>query len=332
MKINLLFIAFFFLTLNIQAQYSYAKAEDYSDIKSRPLIVEMLEVDEKLIEKWKKKKSKEKKEDKIAEYQDKIDKYSVFVTDYNSLIKKAIENHWNINPDIIYKTTAEVKELIKNDSEEYTVLWYSETNSKRQDEFGFTYFPNFTVPTLNFSRIEKGRIKTDYCYFINYTHDRNDAINYSDFVLSLKLMKQHMDYIIKNDKKKFSFHKYVLEVSPQNCPDFSGKTAFIQEEAIHEKTSLSEINANFSGEISTLTDDEISKAIEGEEDRIIGFFFPFSIVVGSIGPASKARIQYVRSFVNTNTGEIYTNMGGKNGQFFDAYFRKKEFEKYDSCK
>ena len=170
-------------------------------------------------------------------------------------------------------------------------------------------------------------------FYINYTHNRNDAIKYSDFALSLKMMDQHIAYIIKNDKKsKFSFHKYVLEISPQNCPDFSGKTAFIQKEAIHDKASLSDFNTSFSGEIKTITDKEISAAIDHKEDKVVGFFFPYGIVVGSLGPATKARIQYVRSFVNTNTGEIYTNMGGKNGQFFDAYFRNKEFTKYDSCK
>ena len=326
-------IALLFTSLTIQAQISHAKADDYADIKSRPLIVELLEVDEKLLANWEKKKKKEKKEEKKTAYQDRIDKYSIFVNDYNKLIKDAVENHWNINPEVIYKTTSEVKALMKSKSKEYTVLWYSETNSKQQDAFGFTYFPDFTVPTLNYSRIEKGRFKTDYCYFINYTHKRDDVIKYSDFVISLILMDQHIAYIIENDKKsKFSFHKYVLEISSQNCSEFSGKTAYIQKEAIHEKTSLSEINAVFSGEIKTLTDHEISESIDNEEDKIIGFFFPFSIVVGSIGPATKARIQYVRSFVNTKTGEIYTNMGGKNGQYFDPFFREKEFKKYNNCK
>ncbi len=332
MKLKLFFTAFFLFSIHIQAQYSYARANDYPDIKNRPLIVEMIELDNKLIEKWEKKKSKAKSEKKASEYQDKIDKYTVFVTDYNNLIKKAVESHWNINPELIYKTTSEVKELMKKKSEEFTVLWYSETNSKRMDEYGFTYFPNFTVPTLNYSRIEKGRFKTDYCYFIHYTHNRNDKIKYSDFVLSLKLMKQHMDYIIENDKKKFSFHKYVMEQSVKNCSDFSGITAFIQEEAIYEKTNASELNNIFSGEIKSFSDEEISKAIEEGEDRIIGFFFPFSIVVGNMGPASVARIQYVRSFVDTKTGKIYTSMGGKMGQFFDPYFRENEFEKYDNCK
>ena len=170
MKSYIFLFTLIFTSLSLQAQFSYAKADDYTEIKSRPLIVELLEVDEKLVANWEKKKNKEKKEDKKAAYQDRIDKYAVFVNDYNELIKEAVENNWKNNPSVVYKTTAEVKELMKSKSEEYTVLWYSETNSKRQDEFGFTYFPDFTVPTLNYSRIEKGRIKTDYCYFILIIH------------------------------------------------------------------------------------------------------------------------------------------------------------------
>ncbi|MBV1924524.1 MAG: hypothetical protein KUG68_10910 [Flavobacteriaceae bacterium] len=329
----LLVISFILLSISVQAQYSYAKHDDFAEIKKRTLIVELLELDTKVVEKWEKKKSKAKKKDKIDKLQKKIDDYTVFITDYNTLVKKAVEEHWKENPTIIYKTTSEVTDLIKNDSEEFTVLWFSETDSKRKDGYGATYFPDLTVPTLNYSRIEKGRIKTDYCYFMHYSHDRNNRIKFSDFVLSFKLMNQHIDYIVEHKKKKkYSFQKYILEVSSNNCKDFSGKTAYIQKGANHKNTSVSDMNNSFSGSISSLTDEEISIAIETNEDKNVGFFFPFSIAVGSMGPASVGRVQYVRSFVNIKSGKIYTNRGGKMGQFFDAYFRAKEFEKYDSCK
>lgn len=329
---SLLFIFFIALNFSVQAQYSYAKPDEFSEIKSRTLIVELIELDDKIIENWEKKKSKAKKKEKIDKFQKKIDDYNSFITDYNNLIKKAIEEHWKVNPNVIYKTTSEVIDLIKNDSEEYTVLWFSETDSKRKDGYGATYFPDLTVPTLNYSRIEKGRRKTDYCYFMHYTNDRNNKIKYSDFVLSLKLMDLHIDYIVANKKKKFSFHEYVLEISKENCKEFSGQTAFIQDEAVHKNTNISEINNSSSGSISTLTDEEISLAIETNEDKIVGFFFPFSIAVGKMGPAAVGRVQYVRSFVNISSGKIYTNRGGRMGQLFDPYYRSKEFEKYDNCK
>ena len=330
---RLLLVAFFLsIGTNLNAQYSLAKAKDFADMQGRTLIVEQLELDERLIANWEKKKSKARKEEDANGYQRAIEKYKKFVSDYNEFIKQAVTEHWDINPDVIYKTHSEVNQLMKDDSEEYTVLWYAATDSKRKDEFGATYFPSLTVPTLKYSRIEKGRIKTDYCYFLHFTHDRDDEIKYTDLVLALRLMKQHMDFQVAEDKSKYTFHEYVLDQAKMNCKDLGGSEVFIQDGSVHKKTSLSEINGNYSGQVNTLTQEEIEAAILNGEDKLVGFFFPFNIVVGSIGPASMGRIQYVRSFVNTKTGTIYTSWGGKSGQFFDPYFRKREFEKYDECR
>ena len=329
MKFNLLLFSFLILTVSVQAQYSYAKSEEFADIQARPLIVEQLEVDANLIEKWEKKAKKKKN---AAEYTAKINKYKSFVSDYNNLMKKAIEEHWGLNSGVTYKTTSEVKQMIKDDSEEYTVLWYSETDSKRRDDYGATYFPSLTVPTLNYSRIEKGRSKTDYCYFMHFSHNREEQVKYSDFVLSLKLMKQHMEYIVAEDKRKYAFHEYAEDQAKENCKDLPKQGLFLTEGSIHKKATLGGINSNFGGEIAMLTDEEICQAIEQDEDRIVGLFFPFSIAVGGVGPVSVGRVQYVRCFVNIKTGKIYTAYGSKMGQFFDAYYREKEFSKYGVCK
>jgi len=156
-----------FFTLNVQSQYSFAKSEEFEDIQSRPLIVEQLELDQKLIAKWKKKAKKPKNS---REYNAKISKYKTFVTDYNTMMKRAVEEHWELNSEFIFKTTSEVNQLMKDDSEEYTVLWYDETDSGKKNDFGATFFPNQTVPTLKYSRSEKGRFKTDYCYFMHFSN------------------------------------------------------------------------------------------------------------------------------------------------------------------
>ena len=328
MKFNLLLFCFLIVGGSVQAQYSYAKSEEFANIQARPLIVEQLELDTKLIEKWEKKAKKAKK---AAEYNAKISKYKAFVTDYNTLMNKAVEEHWGLNSGVTYKTTSEVKQMMKDDSEEYTVLWYSETDSKRRDEYGATYFPNLTAPTLNYSRIEKGRFKTDYCYFMHFSHKRAEKVEYSDFVLSLKLMKQHMDYIVANDKKKYAFHEYAEDQAEENCKDLPNEGLFLRDASIHKKSTLEGINSTYGGTVATLTDEEIQQAIEQNEDRIVGMFFPFSIVVGNSGPLSVGRVQYVRCFVNIKTGKIYTAHGSKMGQFFDAYYREKEFKKYKAC-
>jgi len=108
---------------------------------------------------------------------------------------------------------------------------------------------------------------------------------------------------------------------------------FLRDASIHKKASLATINKNFSGsDIKTLTDEQICEAIEKSETKVVGMFFPYSIAAGNIGPVSKARIQYVRCFIDLNSGKIYTAHGAKAAQFYDPYYRDSEFKKYSSCK
>ena len=140
-----------------------------------------------------------------------------------------------------------------------------------------------------------------------------------------------MDYIVANDKRKYDFYEYAIDQAEENCKDLPKQGLFLRDASIHEKFKLSEINAAFGGTVATLTDEEICQAIEQNEDRIVGLFFPFSIAVGSVGPLSAGRIQYVRCFVNIKTGKIYTAHGAKMGQLYDPYFSEKEFKKYSEC-
>lgn len=69
MKYNLLFaILILLFVTNLNAQYSLVKAKDIPEMQTRPLIVELLEIDDDLIEK------REKKPEGAVEYQNKSDK------------------------------------------------------------------------------------------------------------------------------------------------------------------------------------------------------------------------------------------------------------------
>lgn len=329
MRLSFLLI-FILSSFHLSAQYSYAKSEEFEEIQNRPLIVEKLNIDNGLIEKWEKKIKKGKNKD---EYIKLIDSYKTFIEDYNVAIERAIENHWTYNnSEVLFKTVAEVNDLRDSGSKEYTVLFYDETDSQRLDGNGRKFSPSLTVPTLKYSRIENTRFKADYCYFINFSHKRS-TITYSDFILSFKLMKRHMEYIVANDERKFDFHEYAKAQAKLNCSSLPKDGLLLRDASIHKKSSLEGINQKFTGnEIRTVSDEEIIQYIENDEDKVVGFFFPFSIVTAKAGPASLGRIQYVRSFVNIKTGEIYTAHGAKTGQFFDPYYREKEFKKYSSCK
>ena len=316
------------------AQQTYAKPEEIKLIKERPLIVELLELDTDQINSWNKKveKFKGKKPEKATEYSDKISYYTAFVKNYNIYIKNVMENDWSFNNDIIFKTTSEVMELRKN-SKEYSIFWYSETSSKKRDDYGFKYFPNLNIPTLNYSRIEKGTNKIDYSFFMPYAENRRmNEIKKSDLQLSILLVKNHLLEIEKTGNKKYTFKKYAKDQAEKNCKDLSKFIVNICELEIHKKSTFSEIKSNYTaGEIAKISDEEISKSINNKDDKTIGFFIPWSIAVGKAGPITSARIMYIKAFINVKTGTIYSCRGTKMGEFYDPYFRNNEFKKIGIC-
>ncbi|MCH2234734.1 MAG: hypothetical protein MK078_10845 [Crocinitomicaceae bacterium] len=326
------FIIALFIVGNCLAQVTYAKPEEISEIKSRPLIVELLEKDQKLIDDWAKKKSKTKKSEEKSKYTEMEAEYLAFIDSYNDHIKSAIEKLWNLNEKVEYKTASEVAALRKSKSTKYSVLWFSESSSTYSDEFGAKYFPDLTIPTMNYSRIEKGKVKVDYSYFMHYTgHREQNTLNLSDITFSLMLMKMHLAEIEKTGNKKYQFQQFAKDQAEKFCKELGSKELIISEKTIHSKTSLSEIKRNYSGDVVSMTEDEISNAIEKGEDKIIGLCIPTSIAAGSAGPLSVARILYLKCFVNVSNGKIYTAFGSNMGEFNDPYYRAKEFGKYGKC-
>lgn len=331
----IIFLLIAITSVSVQAQVTYAKPEEFKTIKNRTLIVELLEVDQRQIDEWEKKKGKlkEKKPTEAKKYAIMVDDYKSFVQDYNTFIKSAVEKNWDFNETVEFKTTSQVNRLRKNSSR-YTILWFSETTTSTTNAYGFNYTPNLSIPTLNYSRIEKGKIKVDYSFYMPYTGLRKkNVIKESDLLLSLKLMRNHILEIEKSGKKKFTFKNYSKNQASVNCKKLADKKIALNEVDVHKKATFSEISSAYkNGSIVKLTDEETISAIENNEDVIIGMCIPHTIVAGSVGPLSTARILFLKSFVNVSTGTIYTCYGTVTGEFNDPYYRVKEFTKYGNCK
>ncbi|MBL4654290.1 MAG: hypothetical protein JKY33_00520 [Bacteroidia bacterium] len=332
-KTTLIVIAIWLMSSSAMAQVTYAKPEEIKLIKKRPLIVELLELDPKNIEKWEKKKTKSKKPKVVERYSEMIIEYTQFVEDYNNYIKIAVEKHWDLNAKIEYKTFSEVKKLRKS-SKTHAVLWFSESSSSYSDEYGFKYFPNLTIPTLNYSRIEKGQVKVDYSFFIPYTGSREkNEIMLGDLLISLKLMKLHLSEIEKLGEKKYNFKKFATAKAKENCSKATGKKLKLPKNLIQKNANIAEFNTAYkSGDVTMCTDEVVMKAIESEDDVIIGFTIPYSIAAGSMGPLSMARILFFRSFIHIKSGDIVTAKGVAMGEYNDSFYRKKEFTTYGVCK
>ncbi|HLP10625.1 MAG TPA: hypothetical protein VK177_01770 [Flavobacteriales bacterium] len=328
---SLLLATFSVATLNSYSQITLAKADEWSDIKGRTLIVQMLEEDPEVIADMEKKISKEKKADDKAKAQKQLDDTRNFIKNYNKFMKDAVTKVWDLNKKVEYKTISEVKALRKSKSKQYTVLFYSESSSNRTDEYGFRYFPDMSIPTLNYSRIEEGTIRIDYSFFM--ASNGTNPFTYADALLSLKLMKNHIAEIQKVGKKNYTMQDYAKDQGEANCKELKDKTIKMDKVYMHDKTTEADMKSNFTaGKLEFINSADVAKAIENEEDVIIGFPIPYSIAVGSMGPLTAARITFYRCFINVKTGKIITFNGTSMGDFNDQYFRPKEMRAHSECK
>ena len=328
-KINLLFICVILTSLSTIAQVTYAKPEDFKNIKKRPLVVENMELNEKSVESLEKKISKTSNTEKKEKYKLELENYKKFVNDFNTYVKSTVKTYFNLNSEIIFKSTSEIKELLKAKSTKYTLLYYSESTSNRTDQYGFKYFPNLTIPTLNYTRAESGKIKVDYSFFMPYTGQRDrDEIKEEDFILSFTLMKNHIEEIEKTGEKKYSFRKYLEDQAKKNMPQLNNQTLIINKNQIHNGSSIESINEAYNGKVLAVSEDEINASIKNKKDAIIGVIFAYDILIGGIGPLSAARISCLKTFINTKTGMVYTCIGTEYGQTNDQFFRTNQFKKY----
>src|SRR5687768_16368509 len=150
-------------TFTVQAQITKALPNEYKEIKTRPLIIEMLEEDKEFIDSRTEKLAKAKKQEAKDELQSDIDNHKNFVSGYNNAIKAAVQKYWDLNKTVEYKTTKEVEALRKAKNNQYSVLFFTESSTSVTNN-GHTYRPGINLPTLNYSRVEKSLAKPDYSF------------------------------------------------------------------------------------------------------------------------------------------------------------------------
>jgi hypothetical protein len=330
-KLSLSFVLAFYMS-NSFAQVVYAKPEEFKELKSRILLVQLLEEDADYVKDMEKKIAKEKKAADKAKAQQELDDTRAFIKNFNTYMKDALTKYWDLNKNIEYKTISEVKALRKAKSNKYTILFYSESSSNKTDAYGFKYFPELSIPTLNYSRIEEGEVKVDYSFFMPATTGK---FSYGDIILSVKLIKNHIAEIEKSAKKKYTLKDYAGDEGKNNCSQLKGLPVKIDKVLMHDKTTEADMKSNYTGgKLEFVSGADISKAIEAEEDAVYGFAIPATVLTGSTGGAisvSSARISYYRCFINVKTGKIYSCNGTDMGQFNDRYFRPKEMRSISEC-
>jgi hypothetical protein len=323
-----------FLLLSIAIGITYgqttkASPEEFKDIKARPLIVELLEIDDEFIQSRQKQLDKAKKAEAKAEIQADIDNHKNFVDGYNKAIQNLAQRFWDLNKSIEYKKRSEVDKLREGKSNQYTVLFFSESSTSVTNN-GHTFRPGINLPTLNYSRLEKNGGKVDYSFYIPST---GNELSDADLIISLKIMKNHIATIEKSGESGYTTKDYGKDQAKSNCSKLPGKTLLLDKASLNEKATADEIiAANTNSKIQVASADEIRAAINANEDKVVALNIPYAIKATSGSALSVARVQYMKTLVNSATGEIYYVNGASTGEMYDGVWRTNQISKIGNCR
>lgn len=334
MKTLVKYISLVLVLLSIQATTTHAQvisagSGDIDQIINRPLIVELREMDEKLESFLEKKMGNAKSEEIQEKYASQKEDYENVIANYNEAIQIAVEKYFQQHESVTFKSPAEVEELKKSGSTEYTIMYYSDFT-----QMGTT----LSIPTINYGRIETTSKKVDYSFYIPYTGHRDgglvekESIQVGDFAILFKLMQNHLEGIKDSGKKKYSFSAFAKNQASINCKDNAGLDLNIDELMIRNNQSQEKFNAAYAGGVNLLATDQFLKSAEEEGDQLVGLAIPLRIFAtansGSNVSVSSAAIRYMKCLVNTKTGKIY----GASGEVANPNYGSKELQKLSACK
>ena len=291
----------------------------FNNMAKRTLAVELLEEDEKHVEKLTKKKKT-----------DELKAYRKFITDYNTAIKSAVSKHFKLNEKVEYKTESEIEELRDSKSNDYALLYYNEL----QDRADFDgYRSGLAVPVLVYSRSERAKRMPDTQVYIPFSFTRNGGdISEGDLALALKMMQSHITYMKKEGKVKH-YTDYAKDKVKESCQPLKSKTLLVDKAYLADKTTAADVKDTYAHKVEVTDDNRVmDAAINGAENAAILVVVPYGIAKGSLGPISSAALAYFKAVVDANTGEILNeNIPAPTGSFIDDKVRKVDFKKL-SCK
>lgn len=302
-------------------------AENLKVLKSRPLIVELFELNQAQIDKWTKEKERSNNSAIKSVLNSKIVFYSKMVECYNLNIQKTVAKYFDWHSKIEYMTESEVDELRKK-SKNYTVLYPYREPLLESVETGVTKQPNVRRPSLCYSRIEKNQGNPDYVFYQPY-EEKALADMYSEHYLSLafRLMKNHFDYIESMPETKVSFLDFARDQMRKNCSKTPQYKILIMKREIYQGVTPDEIKEAYSSsEIIFCKDAVYYQSILNSADTLAAIMLPYFA-----GVANSDQYAYVKALVNLNTAEFYYVSNTSIGNFYDCYFRLKNFRDFTKC-
>ncbi|WP_417938955.1 hypothetical protein [Flavobacterium sp. RS13.1] len=321
---RILFYLFLFISLVSKAQissYFHGNVKDFIDLKTRPLIVELLEEDEKILNKL----SKPKKAEELQSYKKMVRLYNEEITLY-------AKKYWTINKNIEFKNKSEVEILRKANNKSYAVL-----RNLRLNDIDFDFKSNLYLNVIVYTKIESNPQKPDSQVYLPISSKKTDVfLEEADYKYSLNILQDNINYIIAQNKSVNS-ENYVKEMAKGNCPLIKNKTLLVKESILYEKTKKEDCIKKYDGALNIVSDDEINRAfVEKDKDKVVLFSVPYEIGKGQMGPIGQSFLMSYKVVVDCETGKILYLFMPRGfavmGQNISSIMIEKDFENIKNCK
>lgn len=233
-----------------------AKKEDFVAMAEKPLIVELLEEDE-------------------------LKKVKSFTSDYNTIIKLVVGKYWTYNEKIEYRTTKQIDRLKDLRNDDFVILSFV----RQSDEpvYGQSKVTsNPTVPSFNYTRVERPDRKPDYKMYIPSSEiGEGIKIFECDLKYALLQMQAHFKWMTQNNKI-ISFGEYAEKIAKENCPKLKNiklqvEKSFMQEKTVLNKKFTEEAAAHAYGHNIEFVASEVpnSNYIKNTKETAVVFIVPY---------------------------------------------------------
>lgn len=268
----------------------YGDPDELKQLKTRSLIVEVLEEDPDILKKLSKPKKAEELED-----------YKKFIVDFNRDFKVYAQKYWIYTDKIEFKTATEIEALQKAKNKSYAVLRLVQLN----DNGYWGLKTNQSVPAIAFTRIESNIVKTDSKIYLPSRHLNNDkSLSESDYKYALLLLQANVDWIIANNKV-LNFDKYAEKMAKENVSKLKGKTLLVEDNMLAKGRTKEAAIKNYGGDLKFVPESELNDALVNKSKNCaVLYTAPYGIVKSNMVVAQLSTIVYFKIIVDCETNEI----------------------------
>lgn len=303
------------------SSYFHGNSKDFIDLKSRPLIVELLEEDQKIL----KKLDKPKKAEELLSYKKMVKLYNEEIVIY-------AKKYWTINKSIEFKNASEVETLKKSNNQSFAIL-----RNLRLKDIDIDFRSNLFLNVLVFTRIESNKDRPDSQVYLPVSYKKTDVfLDEADYKFSLEVLQNNINYIISG-KKNINSEDYVKEMAKGNCSMIKNKILLVKESLLYENVNKVDCLKKYGGKLNIASDEVINRAfVDKEKDKVVMFSVPYEIGKGQLGPIGQSFIMSYKVIVDCETGKILYLFMPKGfavmGQNLSYFMIDKDFENIKNCK